>query len=34
MNDARLTLQRMYKATQNPTSWLLSAERLRDDGLL
>ena len=30
MNDARLTLQRMYKAAQNPTSWLLSAERLRD----
>ncbi len=30
MSGARLTLQQMYKAAQNPTSWLLSAERLRD----
>lgn len=30
MNGARLTLQQVYKAAQNPTSWLLSAERLRD----
>jgi hypothetical protein len=28
MGDARLTLQQMYKAAQNPTSWFLSAERL------
>lgn len=30
MSGARLTLQQMYKAAQNPTTWLLSAERLRD----
>jgi hypothetical protein len=30
MSGARLTLQQMYKAAQNPTSWILSAERLRD----
>lgn len=30
MSGARLTLQQMYKAAQNPISWLLSAERLRD----
>jgi hypothetical protein len=30
MAGARLTPQQMYKAVQNPASWLLSAERLRD----
>jgi hypothetical protein len=30
VNEARLTIQQIYKAAQNPTSWLLSAERLRD----
>jgi hypothetical protein len=30
MSDARLTMAHMYKAAQNPTSWLLSAEQLRD----
>jgi hypothetical protein len=30
VRGARLTLQKMYKAAQNPISWLLSAERLRD----
>jgi hypothetical protein len=30
MNGARLTLQQVYRAGQKPTSWLRSAERLRD----
>lgn len=30
MTGARLTLQAMYRAAQNPVGWLISAERLRD----
>lgn len=30
MTRARLTPQTMYRAAQNPTNWLLSAERLRN----
>jgi hypothetical protein len=30
MSGARLTLQQMYKAAQNPTSWILERRALRD----
>jgi hypothetical protein len=30
MTSARLNLQAMYRAAQNPSNWLTSAERLRD----